>query len=123
MLAVAILILPLAVDGPSYLHGEVRRANGVASVFAPPYKFPLGQFNKALAAGVVAHVPAHAHVAAIGAVQLDRDGARWLAYVIAPRQLTTGQEQWTIVFGETPQQAHLHPVHSWQYGKDWLVKG
>jgi hypothetical protein len=120
----AILILPLAVGGPSYLHGELRRANGGTSVIAPPYKFPLGQFNKALAAGVVAHVPAHAQVAAVGSVELDRDGARWLAYVIAPRQLTTDRAaHWWLVFGETPQQAHLdHGVRGWRYGKDWLVE-
>ena len=121
LLAVAVLLVPLALVAPDYLRGEVHRANGFHEAFAPPYGVPTEDYNKALTIGVVAHVPAHASVAAVGA-RLTAAWTRWVAYVIAPRLLTTGRAQWTMVFGETPQQAHLHPVRSWRYGADWLVE-
>ena len=119
VVAVAIIILPLAAGGPSYLHGEVRTAGRHQSAFAPP---PSIHYNQALTRGVIKHVPLRASVAAIG-TSLAEGWTRWIAYLIAPRELTDGQAKWTMVFGETPQQAHLvHPVNSWQYGADWLVE-
>ncbi len=118
LLAVAVIVVPVALVAPSYIRGEVHRASGYRSVFAPP---PRVQYNEALTAGVVAHVPSHASLATVGA-HLTTDWTRWVAYVIAPRQLTNARAQWTMVIGETPQQAHLHPVRSWRYGADWLVE-
>jgi len=118
LLAVAVLVVPLALVAPGYLRYEVDRANGNWSAFTPP---PRVQYNEALTVGVLAHVPSHASVGTVGA-HLGATWTRWVAYVIAPRELTTAREQWTMVFGETPQQAHLHPVRSWRYGADWLVE-
>ena len=119
LLAVAVLVVPVALVAPGYLRGELHRANGERSVFAPPYVMP--QYDEALTVGVVAHVPSHASLATVGA-DLRKSWMHWVAYVIAPRQLTNARAQWTMVFGETPQQAHLHPVRSWRYGADWLVE-
>jgi hypothetical protein len=121
VLAVAVIVLPVALVAPGYVRGEVQKANGSMAVFPAPLEIPRREYNEALAVGVVAHVPPHASLAAIG-TPLAAYGMRWLAYVIAPRQLTDATAQWTIVFGETPQQAHLHPVRSWRYGADWLVE-
>jgi len=118
LIAVAVLILPLAAGGPGYLRSEVRTASRHQSVFAPP---PSIHYNQALTRGVIKHVPSHASVAAVG-TSLAEGWTRWIAYLIAPRELTDGQAKWTMVFGQTPQQAHLHPVHAWQYGADWLVE-
>src|SRR5439155_22133986 len=112
LLAVTVIILPLAAGGPGYLRSEVRNANRHQSVFAPP---PSIHYNQALTRGVMKHVPSHASVAAVG-TSLAQGWTRWVAYLIAPRQLTDGTAQWTMVFGETPQQAHLGPVHFWRYG-------
>jgi hypothetical protein len=121
LLAVAVLLVPVALVAPGYLRGEVQRANGDHSVFTRPFGVTQREYNQALAVGVVRHVPAHASVGTVGA-HLAAYGTRWFAYVIALRQLTDAQEKWTIVFGETPRQAHLDPVRSWQYGADWLVE-
>jgi hypothetical protein len=118
LLAVAVLLVPVALVAPGYLRVELARADGDQSVFAPP---PRVQYNEALTVGVVEHVPPHAVLATVGA-HFATAGTRWIAYVIAPRELTNGRTRWTIVFGETPQQAHLHPVRSWRYGADWLVE-
>ena len=119
LLAVAVLVVPVALVAPAYIGGEIHRADGYSSVLSPP---PAVEYNEALTAGVLAHVPSHASLATVG-VGLQTDWTRWVAYVIAPRQLTDGRAQWTMVFGETPQQAHLDPVRSWRYGADWLVEG
>ena len=121
LLAVAVLVVPVALVAPGQLRGELHRANINLSVFAAPNGVPSRQYNQALIVGVVEHVPLHASLATVGA-NLRTNGARWAAYVIAPRQLTEARSQWTLVFGETPQQAHLHPVRSWRYGADWLVE-
>jgi hypothetical protein len=118
LLAVAVLVIPVALVAPDFVRGEVHRANGDLSVFAPP---PAVHYNEALIIGVVAHVPSHASLATVGA-QLGTARMRWVAYVIAPRQLTNARAQWTMVFGETPQEAHLDSVRSWRYGADWLVE-
>ena len=118
LLAVAVLIVPVALVAPGYVRGEVHRANGDQSLFTPP---PKVHYNEALIMGVVSHVPSHASLATVGA-QLGVTWMRWVSYLIAPRQLTDGGAQWTMVFGETPQQAHLDPVRSWRYGADWLVE-
>ena len=118
LIAVAVLILPLAAGGPGYLRSEWRTASRHQSVFAPP---PSIHYNQALTRGVIKHVPLHASVAAVG-TSLAEGWTRWIAYLIAPRELTDGTAQWTMVVGQPPQQAHLHPVHSWQYGADWLVE-
>jgi hypothetical protein len=121
LLAVAVLVVPLAVVAPGYLRGEVRRASGDQSVSAPPFGVPWSRDDAALTAGVVAHVPSHASLATIGA-HVGKDSTRWIAYVIAPRLLTTGRARWAIVFRETPQHAHLHAARAWRYGRDWLVE-
>jgi len=118
LLAVAVLVVPVALVAPGYLRGELHRANGDWSVFTPP---PAVKYNEALTAGVMAHVPSHASLATVGA-HLGAPWTRWVAYVIAPRRLTNAPAQWTMVFGEMPQHAHLHPVRSWRYGADWLVE-
>jgi hypothetical protein len=126
LLAVAVLVVPLALWAPANIRAELRSANGYSSVFAVPYGVVEKRvaYNKALVAGVVAHVPPHASLATIGASTTDLGTAwtRWVPYVIAPRQMTTGRAKWTMVFDETPQQAHLRPVRSWRYGADWLVE-
>lgn len=118
LLAIAIIVLPVALVAPGYVKREVKWANGHRSVYAPP---PQIKYNERLTEGVVAHVPSHASVAVVGA-DLTMAWTRWVAFVIAPRQLTNGRAQWTMVFGETPRQAHLQPTRSWRYGADWLVK-
>jgi hypothetical protein len=126
LLAVAVLLLPLALWAPGNIRAELRSANGYSAVFAVPYGVVPGRFayNKALVAGVIEHVPPHASLATAGASPADLGTAwtRWVPYVIAPRQMTTGQAKWTMVFGETPQQANLRPVRGWRYGADWLVE-
>jgi len=120
-LAVAIIAIPVLAVSPSHLRAELRAANGNMARFPPPNGVSPRDYNQKLARGVVARVPAHASVAAVGAV-LSESWTRWVAYAIAPRQLTTGSAQWTMVFGETPQQAGLHPRRAWRYGADWLVE-
>ncbi len=120
VLAVAVLVVPLALVAPSYVRGEVHRANGYSEAFVLPNGVRSHQYNAALAAGVVAHVPRHASLGVVGA-HVGAAWTKWLAYAIAPRQLTNARARWTIVFGTTPRQAHLRPVRAWRYGADWLV--
>jgi len=121
LLAVAVLIVPLALVASGDVRGEVRAANGYQSAFALPPGVPARQYNRALIVGVLAHVPPHASLTTVGA-HVGTAWTRWVPYVIAPRQLTNTRARWTIVFGETPKHAQLHPVSAWRYGDDWLVE-
>lgn len=127
LLAVAVLVVPVAIVAPGFVRGERNRAEADSSLsqyartYAPPPPFHWRQSNERLLAGIVAHVPSHASVAVAGG-KLDTGWTRWLAYVIAPRQLTNVPTRWTIVFAETPREAQLRPAHAWRYGRDWLVE-
>jgi hypothetical protein len=125
LIAVAVLVVPLALVAPKDIRSEVQRPKGYRAVFALPYGVTGHRYNVALVMGVVAHVPPHASLATagVGPKELGTIWTRWVPYVIAPRQMTISRAKWTMVFGETPQQAHLHPVRSWRYGADWLVEG
>lgn len=121
LLAVAVLVVPVALVAPGFVRDEVRVTTGHGSAFTLPFGVPGRQYNKPLIVGIVTHVPPHASLATVGE-RLGTAWTRWVPYVIAPRQLTTAPERWTVVLGETPQQAQLRPVHSWRYGADWLVE-
>jgi hypothetical protein len=124
LLVVGVLVVPIALTTPSFVRSE--RSDAAASSRAPVYSdpppFSWRQSNPALIAGIVEHVPAHESVSVVNA-PLETGWIRWLAYSIAPRQLTgDGPAHWTIVFRKTPAQAGLHPAHAWRYGDDWLVE-
>jgi hypothetical protein len=121
LLVVAVLVVPIALATPRYVRAERSdvAASARASLYSPPLKF--GQANPALIAGIVDHVPAHESVSVVNGA-LATGWVRWLAYSIAPRQLTDGPAHWTIVFTETPTQAGLKPTHAWRYGQDWVVE-
>jgi len=121
LLVVAVLVVPLALATPAFIRAERSQASLRPSRFSPPSPFYWPQLNPALLRGIVANVPAHASVAIVNG-ELSTGWARWLGYVIAPRQLMSKPEHWTIVFGETPQQAGLYPTRSWRYGANWLVE-
>jgi hypothetical protein len=121
LLAVAVLLVPIALAAPGFVRAERRdaRASARASVYTRPLRGR--QVNHALLAGIIEHVPAHESVSVVNA-QLETGWIRWVAYSIAPRQLTETPARWTIVFGKTPAQARLHPAHAWRYANDWLVE-
>ena len=123
LLVAAVLVVPIALGTPRAVRAERSDADASArdSLYAtpPPFKWHLA--NPELLAGVVARVPAHASVSVVNG-NLATGWMRWLAYSIAPRQLTNVPARWTIVFGETPAQAGLHPAHAWPFPPDWLVE-
>jgi hypothetical protein len=117
LLVVAVLVLPIALGTPRFVRME--RSDAAASATTP---FHWRLANPSLIAGIVEHVPAHESVS-IANGNLETGWLRWLAYSIAPRQLTDGRARWKIVFGETPGRAGVHyTVHEWRYGQDWLVE-
>lgn len=123
LLVVAVLVVPVALGTPRFVRME--RSDAAASAGASPYSTP-SPFrwrlaNPRLLAGIVEHVPAHESVSIVNA-DLETGWIRWLAYSIAPRQVTEGPAHWTIVFGETPGQAGLSQTHAWRYRHDWLVE-
>lgn len=124
VLVVAVLVLPIALGTPRFVRMERSdaAASAGASPFATPQPFHWRLANPRLLAGIVEHVPAHASVSVANG-NLETGWLRWIAYSISPRQLTDGPARWTIVLGETPAQAGLHPAHVWQYRRDWLVEG
>lgn len=123
LLIVAVLVVPIALGTPRFVRAERddAAASARASVYSSPPPFRWRQANPALDAGIVEHVPADESVSVVNA-PLTTGWIRWLAYSIAPRQLTDGPAHWTIVFRETPAEAGLHPAHAWAYGDDWLVE-
>jgi hypothetical protein len=124
LLVVAVCVVPIAIAAPKVIRAE--RSDAAASARGSRYSSPPGfrwrQANPALLAGIVDRVPAHESVSVVNA-PLATGWIRWLAYSIAPRQLTTGPARWAIVFDKTPAQAGLHPTDAWRYGNDWLVHG
>jgi hypothetical protein len=122
-LVIAVCLVPIALGAPKFVRLERSDAAASArrSVYADPPPFRWKKVNPALLSGIVAHVPAHVSVSVANA-PLDTGWMRWLAYSIAPRQLTDGPARWTIVFDETPAQAGLHPAHAWAYRRDWVVE-
>ncbi len=123
LLVVAVLVVPIALGTPRFIRAERRDAAASAreSLYSTPPPFRWRYANPALLAGIVEHVPAHESVSIVDG-NLEIGSTRWLAYSIAPRQLTNGPALWTIVFEETPARAGLRPAHAWAYGRDWLVK-
>lgn len=123
LLVAGVLVLPIALATPRALLTERSAATESArlSLYAPPPPFRWREANPILIAGIVETVPAHASVSVVNG-NLETGWARWLAYSIAPRQLTNLPTRWTIVFGKTPERAGLHPVHKRAYGRDWLVE-
>lgn len=126
LLVAAVLVVPILLAAPRFLRAEVRDArSGLASTRAPRYSSPppfkWRKANPALLAGIVEHVPAHESVSMVNG-NLETGLTRWIAYSIAPRQLTDDPAHWTIVFGETPAEAGLQPAHEWRYRRDWLVE-
>lgn len=123
VLVVGVLVVPIALATPSFVRGE--RSDAAASERASPYSnpppFKWSKGNPELAAGIIEHVPAHATVSVVNA-HVETGWIRWLAFLVAPRQLTDAPAHWTIVYGETPSQADLHPAHAWSYRDDWLVE-
>ena len=97
------------------------RSSTSAPVYSTPPPFRWRLANPKLLAGIVEHVPAHESISIVDG-NLETGLTRWLAYSIAPRQLTKAPAHWTIVFSETPAQAKLHPAHAWRYRRDWLVE-
>jgi hypothetical protein len=122
-LVVAVCVVPIAFGASKFVRLERSAAAASArrSVYADPPPFRWRKINPALLAGIVDHVPAHESVSVANA-PLETGWMRWLAYSIAPRQLTDGPANWTIVFDETPEQAGLHPAHAWKYRNDWVVE-
>ncbi len=122
-LVVAVLVVPVALGTPMFVRME--RSDAAASAGVSPYSLPgpprWRVANPSLLAGIVEHVPAHESVSVVNA-NVQTGWIRWLAYSIAPRQVTEGPAHWTIVFGEPPAQAGLKPTHAWRYGQDWLVE-
>jgi len=126
LLVVAVLVVPIALAAPKFVRAERReatraRTSAQAPVYSTPPPFRWRKANPKLIAGVVEHVPAHESVSIVNG-NLETGWTRWLAYSIAPRQLTNVPARWTIVFDETPAQAGLHPAHAWEYRHDWLVE-
>jgi len=123
LLVVAVLVVPIALGTPRFVRMERSEAaaSAAASPYStpPPFKWRLA--NPALLAGIVEHVPAHDSVSIMKG-NLETGWVRWLAYSIAPRQLTEDRAHWTIVFGGPPTDGGLHPTHAWAYGQDWLVE-
>jgi hypothetical protein len=121
LLVVGVLVVPIALATPRFVSAERQdaAASARASVYSAPFRWR--KANPALLAGVVEHVPAHESVAVANA-SLEAGLIRWIAYAIAPRQLTDGPARWTLVFEETPEQAGLRTAHAWKYGRDWLVE-
>ncbi len=123
LLIAGVLVVPIALATPRFI--RVERHNAAAgqgaSLYSTPRPFRWHKANPDLLAGIVEHVPARDSVS-IANGDLETGWLRWLAYVIAPRQLVEVPAHWTIVFDETPAQAGLHPAHAWAYGKDWLVE-
>jgi hypothetical protein len=122
LLVAAVLVVPIALAAPKVVRAE--RHDAAASARGSRYSSPPGfrwrQANPALLRGIAEQVPAHASISVINA-PLATGWIRWLAYSIAPRQLTDGPATWAIVFDETPEQAGLHHAYAWKYGRDWLV--
>ena len=125
LLVVAVLVVPIALGTPRFVRAERRDAAASAgeSLYSTPPPFRWRLANPRLLAGVVERVPAHESISIVDG-NLETGSTRWLAYSIAPRQLTDARlpAHWTIVFSETPAQAGLHPAHAWRYGRDWLVE-
>jgi hypothetical protein len=123
VLVVAVCVTPIALATPRFVRAERSdaAASARASRYSNPPPFRWRHTNPALVTGIIDHVPAHESVSVMNA-QLETGWIRWLAYSIAPRQLTDVPAHWTIVYQETPAQANLHPAHAWRYGHDWLVE-
>lgn len=124
LLVVAVLVVPIALGTPRFVRAErtATAASSRKSVYSPPPPFRWRLANPALIAGVVEHVPPHDSISIVNG-NLETGLTRWLAYSIAPRQLSDVPVHWMIVFSETPASAGLHPAHAWRYGQDWLVEG
>jgi hypothetical protein len=123
LLVVGALVVPIALGTPRFIGVERRNAaaGARASLYSTPRPFRWHKANPPLLAGIVERVPASASVSIVNGA-LETGWLRWLAYSIAPRQLTDRSAHWTIVFHETPAQAGLHPAHAWRYRRDWLVE-
>lgn len=123
LLAVGVLVVPIALGTPRAVRAERSDAAASARVSLystpPPFKWHLA--NPTLLAGIVELVPAHESVSIVNG-KVGTGWLRWLAYSIAPRQLTNVPAHWTIVFGETPAHAGLDPAHAWPFPPDWLVE-
>ena len=121
-LVVAVCLVPIAFGAPKYVRLERSdaAASARAKIYSSPPPFKWRKNNRALIAGIVDHVPAHESVSVVNA-PLATGWIRWLAYSIAPRQLVDGPANWTLVFDEAPP-PHLHSIHAWRYGHDWLVE-
>jgi hypothetical protein len=124
LLVVGVLVVPIALATPRFVRTERSEAaaSGRVPAYSNPPPFRWRKTNPALIAGIIEHVPAHESVSLVNA-NPQTGWIRWLAYSIAPRQLTRGRVPWTIVYGETPAQAGVHfTTQEWKYGDDWLVE-
>jgi hypothetical protein len=123
LLVVAVLLVPIVLASPWFVQKEREAASASArsSIYSTPPPFRWHEANERLIEGVLAHVPAHESVWVVNG-RFETGWVRWLAYSIAPRQLTNAHARWAIVFGKTPAQAGLHPIHAWPYRGYWLVE-
>ena len=124
VLVVAVCVVPIALAAPQFVRAERSdaAASARASVYSRPPPFKWRKSNPALLAGIVDHVPAHESVSIVNAT-LETGWIRWLAYSIAPRQLTRGRDELDDRLrrdagaGRPPPHARVDST-----ANDWLVE-
>jgi hypothetical protein len=120
VVATVLLLVPLALTLPSTIRHEHARARDVPAL-QPPVHWP-HDANVPLLAAMRARIPEDATIAFEGdrPLYLESGWVRWVAFVLAPRRVVTGEDgDWLVVVGgERPDVGR----HVRRYGRDWLVE-
>jgi len=142
LLAVPVLVLPIALTLADTLHDEKRaidRYFGLTPIEAevdPPLRWPEYE-NVELLLAIRRLVPADATIsflpggrwsetrtaAEARSIYLQSGWVRWVAFVIAPRIVVPGTDaSWTVLVDQSPSEAGVQFRRAWRFGSDWLVQ-